>query len=219
MAKDLAIILNNGSLNSAVVTALASQKYRPILRYAEITQQPGSRARGAYDLHVQHFKPSREHTMPMPFLATIAAAASGAPMLTDPRMPAAVAPQLLDLLPLLGAAARFAVHYHAPSVYLGLRVGGDGDELARATECIQIWNELVQLPCNQPELELVTPLLELEPWQVVDVGFQVSAPLEKTWSCMEDSGEPCWACRACRAREAAFTQAAKPDPMRMTFKV
>ena len=30
------------------------------------------------------------------------------------------------------------------------------------------------------------PLLELEPWQVVDLGFQVAAPFEKTWSCTED---------------------------------
>lgn len=218
MAKDLAIILNNGSINSAVATALAAQKYRPVLLHAEVTQQPGSRVRAAYDLQVQHFKPYREHTLPMPYLSVVQASGNGAPIVADPRLPAAVAPLMLELLPLLAAAARFAVHYHAPSIYLGLRVGGSGDELARATEYVQIWNELLQLPCNQPELEIVTPLLELDPWQVVDVGFQVSAPLDKTWSCMEDSGEPCWACRGCRAREAAFTQAAKPDPMRMSFK-
>ena len=44
MAKDLAIVLNNGSINSAVTTALASQKYRPIMLYAEVAPQPfGSR--------------------------------------------------------------------------------------------------------------------------------------------------------------------------------
>ena len=41
MAKDLALVLNNGSLNSAVTTALAAQRFRTILIYADIV--PGTR--------------------------------------------------------------------------------------------------------------------------------------------------------------------------------
>jgi 7-cyano-7-deazaguanine synthase len=219
MAKDLAIVLNNGSINSAVTTALAAQKYRPILLHAEVTQQPGSRVRAAYDMQVAHFKPYREHSLPMPFLSVVQPPGSGATSISDPRVPAAVAPQLIELLPLLSAAVRFAVHYQAAAIYLGLRIGGHGDELAQATEYIQIWNEMIQLPCGQSELEVTTPLLELETWQVVDVGFQVSAPFERTWSCAEESSDPCWACRGCRARESAFQQAGKADPMRVVRKI
>jgi len=52
MAKDLAIILNNGSINSAVTTAIAAQKFRPILVWAELSpaQESGSRQRAAYDM-------------------------------------------------------------------------------------------------------------------------------------------------------------------------
>jgi 7-cyano-7-deazaguanine synthase len=121
---------------------------------------------------------------------------------------------MLELLPVVAAAARFASHYHASTIYLGLRVGEGVDELAQATEYVQVWTELLQLPCGLPELELVAPLLELEPWQVIDLGFQVGAPLERSWSCTNDAGEPCWACQGCRTREAAFQQAGKPDPTR-----
>jgi hypothetical protein len=222
MAKDVAIVLNNGSINSAVVTALAAQRYRPIMLYAEIAPQPGSRMRAAYDQQVAHFKPYREHSLPMPYFAPLRGAGGGQtpPIATDPRGSATlVAQQCMDLLPLVATAARFAVHYQAASVYLGLRVGGHGDELAQATEYIQIWNELIQLPCGQPELEINAPLLELEPWQVVDTGFQVAAPFEKSWSCLEETSEPCWACRGCRAREAAFQQSGKPDPLRVVRKI
>jgi 7-cyano-7-deazaguanine synthase in queuosine biosynthesis len=219
MAKDLAIVLNNGSINSAVVTALAAQKFRPIMLHAEVTQQPGSRVRAAYDLQVAHFKPYREHSLPMPYLSVMQPTGSGATAVSDPRAHAAIAPQLLEILPLLAAAARYAVHYHAAAIYLGLGIGGHGDELAQATEYFQIWNELIQLPCGQSELEIITPLLELDAWQVVDVGFQVAAPFERTWSCMEESSEPCWACRGCRAREAAFQQSGKADPMRVVRKI
>jgi hypothetical protein len=228
MAKDLALILNNGSVNSAVVTALTVQKHRSVMLYAEAAAaagQPAGRARAAYEQQVAHFKPYREHTLAMPFLAALAtderrggpaaAASSGAaPAAADPRQPSPRGPQLLDLLPLVAAAVRYAAHYQATAIVLGLRVGTQADELAQATEYVQVWNELVQLPCGQPELEVQTPLLELEPWQVVDLGFQVAAPFERTWSCTGDAGEPCWACRGCRAREAAFQQAGKPDPLR-----
>ncbi len=177
MAKDLALILNNGSINSAVATALAAQKFRPILLYVETSAQPGSRACAAYDLQVAHFKPYREHSLPMPYLAGIRNenATSGA-FAADPRHASLLGQQLTDLLPMVSTAARFAAHYQAAAVYLGLRLGAHGDDLAQATEYVQIINELLQLPCGQTDLELNTPLLELEPWQVVDVGYQM-APL------------------------------------------
>jgi 7-cyano-7-deazaguanine synthase in queuosine biosynthesis len=218
LAKDLALILNNGSINSAVATAIAAQKHRPILLYAESMPQAGSRLRMAYDQQVAHFKPYREHTLQMPFLTALATDERRGATAVDPRQYSPRGPQMLELLPLISAAVRFAAHYQAAAIFLGLRVGTHADELAQATEYTQVWNELIQMPCDQKELTLETPLMELEPWQVVDLGFQVSAPFEKTWSCAEDSGEPCWACRGCRAREAAFQQAGKPDPLKAAKK-
>ncbi len=217
MAKDLAVILNNGSVNSAVITAMAAQKYRLIMVFADLSGQSGGRIRAAYDQQVAHFKPYREHTVPMTFAASTQTQSAAA--IADPRQSAPLGPQMLDLLPLVSVAVRFAVHYQAATVYVGVRIGPSSDELAQATEYFQIWNELVQLPCGQTDLEVTTPLLELEPWQVVDVGYQVAAPFDRTWSCLEDSSEPCWACRGCRAREAAFQQAGKPDPMRVVRKL
>jgi hypothetical protein len=220
MAKDLAIVLNSGSVNSAVATALAAQKYRVVLLHGESTPRAGSRARGAYDLQVAHFKPYREHVIAMPVGASSGPGGGGghaaSSAAADPRHTTPLGPQLLDLLPLVAAAAWHAGFYGAAAVYLGLRVGGGGDELAQATEYVQIWSEMLNLACGLPDLEVAAPLLELEPWQVIDLGFQVAAPFDRTWTCLEDGGEPCWACRACRAREAAFQRAAKLDPMRGT---
>jgi 7-cyano-7-deazaguanine synthase len=219
MAKDLAIVLNSGSINSAVATALAAQRYRLVLLHAEVGDG-GTRARAAYDQQVGHFKPFREHSLAMPFLATVRDPKSAAAALaSDPRAQTAnLGPQMIDLLPLIAAGVRYATFYQASAVYLGFRVGGSGDELAAATEYTQVWNELIQMPCGMKDLDVVMPLLELDPWQVVDVAFQVNAPLEKTWSCLEEGTEPCWACPGCRAREKAFQQAGKVDPLRVAKK-
>lgn len=212
MAKDLAIILNNGSLNSAVITALAAQKYRPIMVYAEVNPAQ-TRNRAAYDQQVAHFKPYREHTLAMHHLTMLQSPGDAQAMAADPRQTGLLAPQLLRLLPLIGLAAPLAAHYQAAAIYLGLRVGPNTDDLAQATEYVQIINELLQLPCKQPELDLATPILELEAWQVIEVAQQVQAPLDRTWSCTEQTPEPCNACRGCRQRQAAFQQAAKLDPL------
>jgi 7-cyano-7-deazaguanine synthase len=69
------------------------------------------------------------------------------------------------------------------------------------------------------DVMIETPLLELERWQVIDAGVQVATPFEKTWSCVEEGSEPCWACRGCRERESAFQQAGKPDPLRIVRRI
>lgn len=213
MPKELAIVLSNGSINSAVVAALAAQKYRPVMVHVD-AYGTATRARRAYDQQVGHFKPYREHTVALPLLTTLAQAHPRTPMV-DPRVVPEVTPKLVALLPVVGLAMSLAVHYSAQAVYLGLRVGTDGDELARATEWNQVWNELLQLACGLSSIELMLPLLELDPWQVVDLGVQVSAPLDMTWSCDEpDAPEPCGRCAGCLARDAAFLRAAKPDPLR-----
>ncbi|MBC7785535.1 MAG: 7-cyano-7-deazaguanine synthase [Burkholderiales bacterium] len=213
MAKDLAIVLNNGSINSAVTTALAAQKYRPILVHAEVIKHDKpTRRKSAYDAQVGHFKPFREHTIPMPYLTMSQDKSLSGSVSNDPRIAEPILPALRELVPLLGAALTIAVAYEASSIYIGLRVGPSTDELAQATEFVQIWNEMFQLTLGRPELELMAPLLELEPWQVIDLGYQVNAPLDRTWSCIEEHADACGSCRGCRQRESSFMQAAKADP-------
>lgn len=218
MAKDLAVVLNNGSLNALVTTALAAQKFRPVMVYADVTGNAAARGRAAYEQQVGHYKPYREHVLSMPYLALIQPQGNAAAAAVDPRQVERVTPKLLDLLPIVAAGLRFAAHYQASALYVGLRVGPEADDLAQATEFIQILNELVQLPCQQAELEIVTPLLELEGWQVVDVAYQVNAPVEKAWDCAGDATEPCWNCAGCRKREMAFQRAAKIDPLKAVVK-
>jgi hypothetical protein len=213
MAKDLAIVLNNGSINSAVVTAICAQRFRPVLVHAQIEGAGTTRMRTAYDQQAGFFKPYREHVINLASLPA-PANSNAAAVVKETRGPVSRAGDFLYLLPLLGYAGRLASLYQAAAIYVGMRAGGQGDELAAATEYLQIYSELLQIPCELRELEIAAPLLELEAWQVVDLGFNVSAPLERTWSCQDTGTEACWACRGCRAREAAFQQAGKPDPLR-----
>src|SRR5688572_4656380 len=116
MAKDIAIILNSGGLNSAVVTAMAAQKHRPIMVHVDGAGVSSPRSRVAYDQQVAHFKPYREHAMALPYLATFTPENHLQPAIADPRHPTAPVARMIDLLPLLAGAVRFAVHYGATRI-------------------------------------------------------------------------------------------------------
>jgi 7-cyano-7-deazaguanine synthase in queuosine biosynthesis len=223
MAKDLAIVLNSGGLHSAVATALAAQKYRLVMVHStrgkdDEDGETGSRTRVAFDQQTAHFKPYREHVISLPLARGLklsgALARSGGESPPPRKEQSTVATRFVSLIPHIALATQFAVDYEAAAIYLGLRTGAQADALAQGTEYVQIWQDLLQIPCQVAELEVLSPLLELELWQVVDLGVQVNAPFDRAWSCDNNGAEPCWACRGCRDREAAFQQAAKPDPLK-----
>lgn len=216
MARELAVVLANGSIQSAVCAALAAQKFRTIMLFVETVPSPG-RTGIAFDALVQHFKPYRSHRVPMPFLTSVARNDS-ALAAADPRSHQNATAVLIELLPIVALGLRFAMHYGATAVYSGVRVGSESADTARVSEFSQLWNEMAQMTFERQELEVITPLLELEMWQVIDLGVQLDAPLGLTWSCETPVGDPCGECRKCRDRDAAFQRSGRPDPTRVKSK-
>ena len=208
MAKELAVVLNSGSIASAVTSAIALQKHRLIFLHVDDQPTPG-KSTHFYDLQQQHFKPHRNHRVNIPFLASLENSETRSAN-ADPRTSATG--KLVELMPLVALGLRVAIHHGAKHLYCGLRIGSDSPDFPKVLEHEQIWGELVAHTCDQPDLEMHTPLLDLEPWQVLDLAFQVSAPLELTWSCENQTGEPCGQCRGCTERENAFVRSGRADP-------
>src|SRR4051812_45609056 len=101
MARDIAIVLNSGGMNSAIVSALAAQKFRPVMVHGEIASPAGARLRAAYEQQVGHFKPYREHTVPLPAIASGATPTAQVIAASDPRQENYLATQMLELLPIV----------------------------------------------------------------------------------------------------------------------
>lgn len=213
MPRDLAIVLNDGSVNSAVITALAAQKYKPVMVHIESAPSMGRRGQ-AFDLQVQHFKPARSQRLAMPFLAGIASGDSRLAEV-DARAAHNSAGKLVEMMPLIGLGLRLAVHHDASTLFIGLRFGPECADLPMVIEHTQVWNELTSMMLGRDEPTLSAPLLELEPWEVVDLGVQLGAPLGLTWSCDQVVTDPCGRCLGCRRREESFTRSGRPDPLKV----
>ncbi len=61
-------------------------------------------------------------------------------------------------------------------------------------------------------VSLETPLIDLQPGEVVKLANHVGAPLELTWSCRQNN-QACGSCPDCRVRANAFSAAGLVDPL------
>ncbi len=52
-------------------------------------------------------------------------------------------------------------------------------------------------------VRLVLPLIDLSDDQVMDLGRRLAAPVDLSWSCLEDGAKPCGVCVSCQDRNAA----------------
>ena len=78
---------------------------------------------------------------------------------------------------------------------------------------VQIFNQMIELLSVESPLTLKTPLMGLEDQQVIELAYQMAAPLTASWTCQMDLEFPCMSCPACARRTRAFRAAQLADPL------
>jgi 7-cyano-7-deazaguanine synthase len=68
---------------------------------------------------------------------------------------------------------------------------------------------------TRPEtrIEIVTPIIGMRKWEIIQRGIDLGAPLDRTWSCYQFEDEACGSCDSCRLRLKAFVEAGVTDPI------
>jgi len=119
---------------------------------------------------------------------------------------------------MLGVAVLYAVRCRARRILVGAcesvatapRPAPAAPDQRR--EFYQAYNEMLAAAVPAFTPEVVTPLIDLPPADIVRLGRRLRAPLEVTWSCLAASDGPCGRCAGCRARAVSFLQAGMADP-------
>ena len=159
MFKESALLLSDGSLESAVLCAVARPKHDCAL--LDVTGDTADAAtRHAMSKQIEYLRPRQTHAAP------------AGPRPDDSDDPAG----LTAWTAALAAAAPLVRLHDARAVYLPLRLGLGHAAFARAAEFLQIWEELLRHGLSLGPVRLLAPLLELEPWQVADLSHQTAAP-------------------------------------------
>jgi len=59
----------------------------------------------------------------------------------------------------------------------------------------------------------MTPLIGLRKAEIVQLGLELGAPFDLTWSCYSREDAACGLCESCALRLRAFAAAGTPDPI------
>lgn len=75
------------------------------------------------------------------------------------------------------------------------------------------FQHLIETGTKDGAIQIDTPLIRLRKWQIVELGLELQAPLDITWSCYSGAEKACGECESCVLRLQAFEQAKAQDPI------
>jgi 7-cyano-7-deazaguanine synthase len=77
----------------------------------------------------------------------------------------------------------------------------------------QAFNQVVKTGTKEGQIEIVTPLIAMRKAQIVQLGLELGAPFDLTWSCYSREDKACGVCDSCALRLRAFEAAGSRDPI------
>jgi 7-cyano-7-deazaguanine synthase len=77
----------------------------------------------------------------------------------------------------------------------------------------QAFNQVVKTGTKEGQIEIVTPLIAMRKAEIVQLGLELGAPFDLTWSCYSREDKACGVCDSCALRLRAFEAAGSRDPI------
>lgn len=206
------IVLCSGGLNSAVAAALARQEQPIALLLIRHGQPTAAREEQAFHALADHFEVVERMVLEMPSVGGAGGTASnGNSVLRRP-------PGLMSGF--LSLARMWAEHLNSHRIAVGWREGSIAAAEGPASpwpenirEYLHLYNHLLAVGDADHSVELFSPLVDLDPGDVVQLGHRLHVPYDRTWSCMTDGVQPCGTCPSCQVRDVGFRTAGLPDPL------
>ena len=217
-----AVVLLSGGMDSCVTAAIARQNYELALLHASYGQRTQRRERQAFDEIADFYAVGRRLVVHLNHLAQI-----GGSALTDTRIAipeGGAEPGPSNQIPptyvpfrnahFLAVAVSWAEVLGAKAVFIGAVAEDSSGYPDCRPEYYQAFRQLVR-EGTRPEtrIEVVTPVIGMRKREIILLGNELGAPLDRTWSCYQFEDDACGVCDSCRLRLRAFAEAGLPDPV------
>jgi 7-cyano-7-deazaguanine synthase len=226
--KPKAVVLLSGGMDSCVTAAIAQQTHRLALLHASYGQRTEQRERRAFEGIADFYGVEERLVIRLDSFRQI-----GGSALTDERIAvpesgralAAGAGIPITYVPFrnahfLSAAVSWAEVIGATAVFIGAVAQDSSGYPDCRPEYYHAFAQLVR-EGTRPEtrIEIATPVIALRKSDIVRRGAELSAPLDRSWSCYQFEDEACGSCDSCRLRLAAFAEAGLADPIAYRARV
>ncbi len=217
-AKQRAVVLLSGGMDSCVCAALAARDYDAAAVHVSYGQRTEKRERRAFFAICDRLG-IRDRLL----VRNEALLAIGGSALTDPNIEVPESHAMGRDIPVTYVPFRNA-HFLSVAVswaeVLGaakVNIGAVEQDSSGYPDCrpayYQAFNEVVKLGTKDGRIEIVTPLIQLRKAEIVRLGLELGAPLDLTWSCYSREDSACGVCDSCVLRLRAFQEAGNADPI------
>lgn len=219
MKDELAIVLISGGLDSCVTAAIANEGYRLAFLHVNYGQRTEKRELKSFSDIADYYRISNRLITDISYLKHI-----GGSSLTDPSRQVPKGSPKSGEIPntyvpfrnthLIAIAVSWAEVIGAKKIFIGAtEVDSSGYPDCRK-RYFEAYNRLVREGTKpETEIEIVTPLINLEKGEIIKKGVQLKAPLQLTWSCYVSEDIACGRCQSCILRLEGFRSAGIPDPI------
>ena len=210
-------------MDSCVTAAIARQTHELALLHASYGQRTEKRERRAFDEIAEFYGAPEKLLVRLDALRQI-----GGSALTNERIAVpenapssnnAHAEIPITYVPFrnahfLAAAVSWAEVIGARAIFIGAVYEDSSGYPDCRPEYYQVFGELARVG-TRPETEIAikTPVIHMRKSEIIGKGMELSAPLERTWSCYQSEEVACGVCDSCRLRLRAFAEAGVADPI------
>jgi 7-cyano-7-deazaguanine synthase len=225
MAKERAVVLCSGGLNSAVAAAVAASDHELAMLHARFGHRAAQREEICFKKQVASFDAAHALCIDMPHVEQIGGNARVSRKLPIEDALAIGEGRSTSHIPgligsLLGAAFQWASVIGATKIFLGVSedLGPPGPRTGsiypdHCREYVELLKYAYRFASDAKPLSLETPVIDLSRTEIIKLGSRLGAPFDLTWSCISSASEPCGGCLGCATRNRGFLDAALPDPI------
>jgi 7-cyano-7-deazaguanine synthase len=214
-----AVVLLSGGMDSCVCAALAARDYDAAALHLDYGQRTEERERRAFTGICDRLGIRQRLMLRNPVFHAI-----GGSALTDDNIPVPVAGAEIGRdIPVTYVPFRNA-HFLAAAVSWAEVIGAEKvligaveQDSSGYPDCrpafYRAFNEAIRTGTKEGRIEVLTPLIDLRKAEIVQLGLELGAPFDLTWSCYSREDRACGVCESCVLRLRAFEAAGARDPI------
>ena len=213
-----AVVLLSGGMDSCVCAALAVRDYDAAAVHVSYGQRTEQRERQSFLAICERLKIRDKLVVRNEALRAI-----GGSALTDEGIAVPTAETIGQGVPVtyvpfrnahfLAVAVSWAEMLDAERVYIGAVEPDSSGYPDCRPAYYQAFNQVVKTGTKEGRIEIVTPLIAMRKNDIVQLGLELGAPLDLTWSCYSREDRACGVCDSCTLRLRAFEAAGVKDPI------
>jgi 7-cyano-7-deazaguanine synthase len=213
-----AVVLLSGGMDSCVCAALAARDHEAAAVHISYGQRTEERERQSFLAICQRLK---IHDKLM--VRNEALRAIGGSALTDDAIDVPTAEEIGHSVPVtyvpfrnahfLAVAVSWAEVLGAEKVYIGAVEPDSSGYPDCRPAYYKAFNEVAKTGTKEGRIEIVTPLIAMRKTDIVQLGLELGAPFDLTWSCYSREDQACGVCDSCVLRLRAFEAAGTQDPI------